>query len=235
MKITLYRNILLFIFFIAHINCASAQSQSSGLANYSSAQIVRVKAMTTMSKKDWNSVIYRLPEFQSGKVTFKDGTSTSDYPVLNYNINIEKIVVAESKDTVNLKNSINVKSITIGDHVFINNSPKGFVEKLNQTPVALGVRPLLKVMYENTNGERFAATDWELPTSKYDRLYTVQEEYYFIDKKENVFRATLPSIKKIYKPSKKEVRKYVKQNKIDFNKKDNLLQLLDFCKDKTTK
>jgi len=50
-----------------------------------------------------------------------------------------------------------------------------------------------------------------------------------------VYRATLPSIKKIYKPSKKEVRKYVKQNKIDFNKKDNLIQLLDFCKDKTTK
>jgi len=231
MKSILSKIFFLLVFLILNGICANAQSQSSGLANYSSAQVVRVKAMTTMSK----NVIYRLPEFQNGKVTFKDGTSSSDSPVLNYNINFEKIVVAENKDTVELKNSTNVKSVTIGSRVFFNNSPKGFVEKLNQTPVALGARPLLKVMYENSNGERFAATDWDLPTSKYDRLYTEQEEYYFIDKQENTFRATLPSIKKIYKPSKKVVRKYVKENKIDFNKKDNLLQLLDFCKDKTTK
>ena len=85
------------------------------------------------------------------------------------------------------------------------------------------------MMFESNNGEVYNATDWHLPTSKLDRLYIKKDDYYFIDKNETLHKATLPAILKLYYPIKEKVKKYMKENKVDFKVKDDLIHLLEYC------
>ena len=224
--------ILLLIFLAVEINTAFAQNPafSSGQTHYANVQVFRLKAWTFMSKKEWRDVIYRFPEFKEARITLSEGFSPSHVSQMNYSNYDEAIeVINEKGDTTMLDKTSQLKSVTIGGQVFYNNYPFGYVEKLNQTSVALGAKHVLKMMFESNNGEVFTATDWHMPTTRLDRLYIKQDEYYFIDQKEELHKATMPSILKIYSSSKKEVKKYVRQVKVDFKNKEDLVALLEFC------
>src|SRR6478609_1256619 len=199
-------HILLLILLAIAINTAVAQNPafSSGQTHYANVQVFRLKAWTFMSKKEWRDVIYRFPEFKEGRITLSEGFSPSHVLRMNYSNYEEDIeVINEKGDTTLLNKTSQLKSVTIGGQVFYNNYPVGYVEKLNQTSVALGAKHVLKMLFEANNGEVFAATDWHLPTARLDRLYVKQDEYYFIDQKEALHKATMPSILKIYPSSKK--------------------------------
>ncbi len=183
-----------------------------------------------MTGKQWRDIIYRFPEFQDGRITLREGYSPEHPLKLNYNIHQDRVeFLSERGDTNVFNNSVQIKSITMGTQVFYNDYPSGYIEKVNQTFVALGAKHHLKMMFESNNGELFSAMDWNLPTTRLDRLYVRQDEYFFIDEHEMTNRATLPAILKIYATHKHEIKKYVKKNDIDFKKKEDLIRLLEFC------
>ena len=88
-------------------------------------------------------------------------------------------------------------------------------------------------MMESGTGERFMATDWNAPTSRHDRLYVKDDLYFFIDQNDKIYSATQPSILKLFHDSKKEIKKFIRTNKINFKLKEDLLTLLDYCNSKS--
>ncbi len=64
--------------------------------------------------------------------------------------------------------------------------------------VSLGTRHALKMVMENSSGEIFVSTDWKWPTSKYDRIYIKEDSYFFVDSNSQLYKATLPSILKLF-------------------------------------
>ncbi len=183
-----------------------------------------------MSGRQWLTVIYRYPNFLEGKVTLDNGFSPTFTMKLNYNVYEDRIEYITAKgDTSVLENAGHLKSIAIGDHVYVNDYPTVYVEKLNQTSVALGSKHLIKMMFEGNSGEVFEALGWHQPTARLDRLFVKKDEYYFIDKNSRLNRATQSNILKMHHSSKKELKKYIKETKVDFKNKEALIGLLEFC------
>ena len=204
-------------------------SSSSGQSHYASVQVFRLKAWTIMSKNEWRDVIYRFHDFQEGRIMLQGGFSPTNTLMLNFNIYEERVeIISEQGDTTTFENSAQIKLITMGEHIFYNDFPSGYVEQLNQTPVALGAKHQLKVMMESGAGEQFAATDYHNLTSRFDRLYIKKDSYFFIGVNEKLYPASLPSILKLFQDSKNQIKDYTKENKINFKVKDDLIRLLDF-------
>ena len=222
---------VLILLIVAYAGRAQNPAFSSGQTHYENAQVFRLKAGMLMSKREWRDVIYRFSEFREGRITLREGFSPTRSLLMNFNIYKERMeFITEKGDTSAFEFSRQLKSIGIDNHVFYYEPPSGYVEKITETPVALGEKHLLKMMFESTNGELFAGTDWHLPTARLDRLYIKKNEYYFIDQEDVLHKATMPAILKIYHFSKGEVRQFVKKNKIDFKKREDLIRLLEFCK-----
>lgn len=206
-----------------------AQSFSSGEVYYSEAQVFKLKAWTTMNKREWNNVIYRFPEFQEASMVLRGGFSPSIKLRLNFNIYLEKIeIITESGDTTDFPNSAEIKSIKTADHIFYNDYPNGYVEILYQASVSLGAKHALKMVMENSSGQTFAATDWKLPTSIYDRIYMKTDSYFLLDSNSQLHKATRPSLLKLFPNSRSHIKRFVRRNKINFKVKNDLFKLLDF-------
>lgn len=183
-----------------------------------------------MSKNEWRDVIYRFHDFQEGRIMLQGGFQPTNTLMLNFNIYEERVeIISEQGDTTTFENSAQIKLITMGDHIFYNDFPTGYVEILNTTPVALGVKHQLKVMMESGSGEQFAATDYHNLTSRFDRLYLKKDSYFFIALNEKLYAASLPSILKLFPDSKKEINNFSKENKINFKVKDDLIRVLDYA------
>lgn len=209
---------------------SNAQSVSSGEVYYSKVQVFKLKAWTIMNKREWNNVIYSFPEFQEASIALQGGFSPSRKLRLNFNIYLERIeIITESGDTIDFKNSAEIKSIKTADHLFYNDYPNGYVEILNQTSISLGAKHALKMVMENSSGQTFVATDWKLPTSIYDRIYIKEDSYFFLDSNSQLHKATLPSLLNLFPNSRSHIKRFVRKNKIDFKVKSDLLKLLNFC------
>lgn len=161
----------------------------------------------------------------------REGFSPEQALLMNVNVFLNQIdYITDKQDTIALENSQTIKTVTIDGLLFYNHYPKlGYIEKANQTPVALGIKHTINVMMESATGERFKATDWNTPTSRYDRLYIREDKYFFIDQDTRFYAATRPSIVRLFRDSKKEIKKYIKVNKINFKVEADLLKLLEFC------
>ena len=205
-------------------------SSGSGQAYYESVQVYRLKAWTTMAMHEWRDVIYRFHDFQEGRIVLPGGFSPTHVLRLNFNLYQERVeYITEKGDTAVLEISDQIKSLNVGDLVFYNDPPKGYVEQMNHTPVALGAMHQLKIMVEPGTGERYSTTDWHLPIYRYDRLFVKKDSYYFIDITGKLYSGTWASIFKLFPDSKKEIKIYIKENKINFKVREDLLRLLDFC------
>ncbi len=112
--------------------------------------------------------------------------------------------------------------------------PDGFVEILMEGTVSLGAKHGVKVLMEDGNGERFRATDWGPDmTSRFDRLFTKEDLYYFLDQESNVRPANKRWILKLFPEQKEQIRSYLVKNYINFKVAVDLESLLKFCNNST--
>jgi hypothetical protein len=199
-------------------------------------QTYRLKSNTFFSHADWKDSMYRFSKFQEGSMIFDRGVSSDRKWKMNYNLYLKRMeMITERGDTIGVDYSSAIKVIRIANRLFFNDYPNGFVEIMVEGPVSLGAKHEVRVLMEDGNGERFRATDWGPDmTSRFDRLFTKEDLYYFLDQESNVRPANKRWILKLFPGHKEQIRNYLAKNSINFKVEQDLESLLRFCNNKST-
>ncbi len=194
-------------------------------------QTLILKGHYILSKQDRDQLFYRFQEFQKASIEFLGGYKPSHDLLLNLNLYLERIeVIGENGDTTNLPYLAEMSILKIDKHLFFYDYhyTKGYVEKLNQGTVSLGAKYNFSLSADGRT-PLTKYTDWRSPIWPEDRYYTRWETYFFVDKNNLLYKATRPSILKLIPNSKRETKRFIRKNKIDFKAKDDLFKLLEFC------
>jgi hypothetical protein len=204
-----------------------------------SATVFYLPANTRVDQVPWRDSVYRFSSFEAGRVTFATGYSPMEQVRMNYNLYFAQMDYISSKgDTLQIKPSKELKLISIGGHLFYHDHKLGFIEVIQQLPVALGVKNMMKAQYidyprggmhRKVGFTPFADEDLRGAAIALDRYYLKGGDYFFIDSNNEVYKATLASVFKLFQEHKKAVKMYVDQHDIDFGRKDHLMNLLVFC------
>lgn len=186
--------------------------------------------------------IYRFEEFKTGKVNLTNGKST--FVKLNYNFLVEEMqFIDRSGDTLSLADPAAVKKITVGDHSFFYN--KGFLELIEDYhPVKLAIKQRIRVVNREQVGAYGQASGASSVMSynnmtegvqtldlKLNENLTLAKEasYYIIDKKNRSYVASKKGIQKVFPKQKSEIEKYLKENRVDFGKEEDMKKLIAYC------
>ena len=125
-------------------------------------------------------------------------------------------LITNDGDTTQILRSKDLKLVSVGEHLFFHDNRLGYLEIVYQSPIVLGV--LI----------RLSTVDW-VTASESDRYYTKEKHYYFLDKENKSYLASAASIQKLFPDHRKKIKAYIDQNKIDFEKQNDLIKLLKFC------
>jgi hypothetical protein len=194
-------------------------------------QTYRLNAYTPLSHADWKNRLYRFSAFQEGSIVFNRGVSSSRSWLMNYNMYLKVMeMITDRRDTIAVDPSLAILAVKIKNRLFINNNNKGFIELLVEGPVSLGVKYNIEVTMETSRGDRFVGTDMgPAMTSRYERLFTKKESYYFLDQESKVHPANKHWILKLFPERNEELRNYMARNGINFRIEQDLESLLQFC------
>jgi len=171
--------------------------------------------------------VYRFPSFEYGRVTFATSFSPDEQLRFNYNLFTGQMDMINSNgDTVQIKQIKELKFISIADRLFFHSYKVGYLEILHQSTVLLGVLNLLIDAYPAAGTHPYLQ---RTRGPKSDLYFKNQSSYYFIETDTKLHKATPSSIRKLFHDHKKAVNAYLNENKIDFEREDDLIKLLTFC------
>lgn len=214
---------------------------SGTFAQYSDKIVVKAGQDFTQSL---SRQIYYYPQFMQGTVVYKDGLASM--AALNYNMLLGEMQFIDPKqDTLSLANEQTVRYVTIAKDSFFYD--RGFLALVTSLPaVKLAIRQRIKII----DKQKIGAYDQPSSTGSIDSYNSVQSgsRVYKLDVREDVILAKETSLylgdkfnhfviankkNSIRFGSKKqnEVEKYLRDNNIDFNKKEDLLKLIGFLQD----
>jgi hypothetical protein len=185
--------------------------------------------------------LYSYPEFRTGTVTLKNGTSAD--VKLNYNSVFGEMQFIDPKkgDTISLAEERNIKFITFEKDTFYFDEV-WLQQIVNNTTMKVARKRLL----EMTNKEKLGAM--EVPGfgaietySKFtgsqhmkdlvakERLtFTEHITYYFGDRFNNFTKANKKSLLNFYRGQEEQLVAWLKENNTDFSKPDDMKKLFDF-------
>jgi len=234
--------VLVFVVSVVYIPY-SAYSQEQEPAAKDAPKTLRVNALRDEEDK-LTGRIYKYSAFLDGRVVFKDSSEVE--AKLNYHQVFGQILFINGKgDTMALANPATTLMVVISNDTFYFHD-KFFLQKLTQYDENnLAVRQTIKYVgrekagpygsYSSTsaaNSNSTVTTDDQI--TQYISLdenvvYTIKNEYYFADRFNNFFRASKKSFYNLFSKHEKALKEYVKQNPVDFNKKDDLLRVIQFA------
>jgi len=200
--------------------------------------IYPVKAQTT---PDGSAPQFLYPDFTSGTVKMKNGKSQSTD--LNYNTVSEKIVYEKDGKIYDLVNTEMVDTVFIQDSKFV---PVGkiFHEVLLIAPISLFVQhkgdlipPGTPAGYGGTSqvSNTKMMTSVQLDMGYYNLKlppdYQVKVDPVYWIRKENTMNNFMNERQflKLFPGKEAELKKYIKDNRIKFDKPANLVKLVQYC------
>lgn len=184
---------------------------------------------------------YRFPGFAQGTVIFRDGRGSSAR--LNYNISLDEMqFINQQGDTLAIADPDNINLVNLnGTRFYYNNGYLQAVDVGNE--IILASRQVLIAEYKkgetfNTmlspdekgtgeslftrNGQKYSpGTDGQMLTSK--------EHFFFGDGNGGFTKAGKEYILRRYDKNQTAIKEFLKANHTDFNKRADILQLLQFC------
>jgi len=226
------RPVYLILFFIILIDdCVVAQGDVS----------ITVKAGTSILDYFPYEKRFKYNDFIDGEVVFNNGTIAKSR--LNYNVLLGHIqFISARNDTLSLSNEQNIEFISIDSDTFYFNN--GYLERVYRSgKVLFAQRNYVKYIGSEKQGAYGMTSSTSSITSysslqsegSYHNLVVAEDvklrattEYYisYNQSKFNVYRRA--NLLRMLPQHKKEVKAFIKQNKIDFNNKENLIQLSKF-------
>lgn len=226
---------------VAIFVCICTVSASNIFAQYSDKIVVKAGQdfMASLSKQ-----IYHYPQFVEGTVVYKDGITSKG--IMNYNMLIGEMQFIDDKhDTLSIANEQTIQYIAIANDSFFYD--KGYLALITGNPTAkLAVRQRIKVV----DKQKIGAYDQPSSTGSIDSYNSVQggSRVYKLDIREDIILAKETSLFlgdkfnhfviankknsiKLSANKQNEIEKYIRENNIDFNKKEDMIKLIGFLQD----
>ena len=212
--------------------CCSASAQDS---------TITVKAGTSFSESVSITDLYEYPQFVYGKVFFRQGDST--VARLNYQRLSDAMQFIDFKgDTLDIAYAGTIKFFRINNDIFYYDD--GYVKLIkDNNTVKLAEKKTLRVSGRNKIG----AYDMASPTSaitnygslidqkaiyklvpREDIILKRKTEYYLGDKYNHFVLANKKNLLRLYSKQEGPITRYLKENNVDFNNKEDLEKLLQF-------
>ncbi|HEX3168327.1 MAG TPA: hypothetical protein VHQ93_18790 [Chitinophagaceae bacterium] len=222
--------------FVVLIGYADLPAQDSTL--------VTVKAGEKIEDVLKSSDIYFYPQFVYSKILFKDGKVADPY--MNYNrLYDQMLFISEKGDTLALTDVKNIEFIVndwdvfyysggylrlIADDTIIKLAEKQVwavadVRKMGTHNTPTNTVAITSVGYFS-NGQD-AAKSKELILNA-ETLLRKETQYYFGDQYGHFVRASKKRLLNLFPKDERKVENYLNENKVNFDKKDDLLKLCQF-------
>lgn len=186
------------------------------------------------------TALYSSPEFTLGTVQLRDGSEAT--VKLNYNSVYGEIQYIDPKtgDTLSLAEEKNIRFVAIQKDTFY--FDEGWMQFISGNPT---LKLAKKRLLEKTNNQKLGPMDspgfGAIETyNKYtgsqqarnlvakERItFTEHITYYFGDRFNHFSKASKKMVLKTYDDNQKELGKWIEENKIDFNKEEDLQKLFD--------
>ena len=202
---------------------------------------IAVKAGSNIMDVLSTADVFHYPQFTSGKVLFKDGISAE--AKLNYNRLLDEMHFIDPKgDTLAIANEKTIKFIVIDKDSFFYD--QGYVRLLyGNNVVKLAIKQVWKVVDTKKTGAYNMASSVSSISSKssyFDgrRFHKITvnenvvlskvEQYYFGDKYNRFVLANKKNLLMLFAKEQRRIEMYLKENKVDFNNKDDLEKVVQF-------
>ena len=204
-------------------------------------ETIRVKAGEDISKIISLNGIYRFASFTTA--TYLKNNNITSSAKLNYNLFTGEMQYLNlNGDTMTIANAAEIDHIKIqGVAFYYRNGYKEVVADYDS--VKLAVEPDIKLEYEKIGlyGQSNGAQD-VINVSSYnsdtnifqltlgqDAVVRKKTTYYLFNKNEPPVIATKKSFLKIFNKNKPAINKYIEDYKVNFNKQEDLKNLLTYC------
>ncbi len=205
------------------------------------AESFTVKTGTSIRESVPDSVLYQYPQFTAGRVYFRNGSTTNAQ--LNYNRFLDEMqFLANNGDTLAIAEAETIKLILVGIDSFYYDKGYFFVVS-NNGSIKLATKQGFKIL----DKQKTAAYDMSSSVSSIRNVnsYTTEgkiynlavreevvltrETYYYFGNKYNQFApATKKDIMSLYPKHRNEISKYIKENEVRFQDREDLEKLLQF-------
>ena len=186
--------------------------------------------------------IFKYPDFIKGKVLYTSGSYTET--LLNYNKVLGEMQFINSRgDTVIIANPEDISFISLPEDTFY--ISEGYLEAITGNDnVMLVVKNYVKLMDVRKQGAYGMSSTGNIDNytsvssgtntgtvqlkSNQDMIYSYEVEYYFTSDKVDYVPARKNSILKLYPDHKDEIRSFIKEHSINFNRLQDLISLTEF-------
>jgi len=200
-----------------------------------------VKAGESVEDALGDSIIYRYAQFMPGLVYFRDGSISRSHLNLNL-VNGEMQFIAPSNDTLAIANPETIKYMTIQTDTFY--FDKVYIELVHGNATAkLGKLEIIKqgdIKKEGAYGQMSSTSAINSTNSFYsnNQSYKLTERsevtlrkkiiLYIGDAFNNFQPAVKKNIYKMFNTKMSTVEPFIKENKIELSKEDDMVKLIDF-------
>jgi len=230
------RVLLLFLFIL--IGCTGLLAQDSTLATIKTGQSVA----DVLAPSD----IYHFPQFTNGKVFFRDGTKAVGK--MNYSRLYDQLLFIDFKgDTLALADEKNTRFIVIEQDTFyfyegyIRLIEDNGVTKLTEKQIWV-LADIRKIGTHNRATTTVAVTSFSTYTNGQDAakskdlimnediILQKRTQYYFGNKYDLFVPASKKGLLQLFPKEQKSIDNYLKENKVNFNEKDDIEKLYQFLR-----
>jgi hypothetical protein len=202
-------------------------------------QIIRVEAGTKVSEKFPVSVRYLYPQFVDGQVYMKTGGASPNK--LNYNLLLGEIEFINGTDTMILSRKKDLNLIAVAQDTFIYRN--GYLKLIHSGTVKVCLSDKIKLKDIVKKGAMGTAnrtssvdsyTILPVDYKLYDVVYAEDLEfqrtleYYILTASGELIQFRKKNVLELYPEKEAEIQKYLKSNKVNFDKKDDLMRFADF-------
>jgi hypothetical protein len=203
--------------------------------------LILLLPLRAQTKPDGTAPQFLFEDFSTGKVKMKNGNIQTI--VLNYNTVSEKMVYEKDNKLYDMINTEMIDTVSIAESKFIPVG-KAFYEILLVAPLTLFVEYIGEVLppgapagygppsqVSNTKYMTSANFSMGYYNLKLPKDYTVKLDWLFWIRKDDSMLsfATEKQFLKLFPDKEGVFKKYIKQNRIKFDKLQNVVSLIQYC------
>ncbi len=206
---------------------------------------VNTTAVDSLIKRLPSNALYEYADFQSGVAYFKDGTKSS--AKFNYSVLYDEMHYKEMNGEITaLGNGQDIGMIKIGADTYVFVGNKAFAKMIMyNSNVMLCLKRHTRITADEGNYGAYGTSTETVSASKVQRnmynpsvkdlneyrdlKYEVEDEYILIvDGKKNTVRSK-KAFEKAFPRLKKQIKEYLSENKLDFDKGEDILKMMQVC------
>jgi len=206
-------------------------------------ELILVKAGEDPGKVIPKQLTYRYTEFKNGHLFFSSGKSSNTL-LLNYNSLFDEMMLIEKTgDTLFLGTDQAFPYVEIGKDQYYHDAQKGYFEILSgNDQLKLVSKTQFEIRRKELSGSNgygsVSGATTPIIASRMSSSSVIKNEnvsyqkilsYFFMNEDKKFVKATKSSLIKFFPQHKDEIKDYLNKHQIDFDRAENLKQVMDYC------